>query len=96
MAILSRFDKKRIEITTEDGSVYTGIAEVHPSGYGLHVFDRAEESILIDDLHIFKSDISGIKILSEQDNPMIQPRQFDDLMGDLLEGPYWIVDILPE
>lgn len=24
------------------------------------------------------------------------PRRYDDLMGELLEGPYWIVDILPE
>ncbi len=24
------------------------------------------------------------------------PRRFDDMMGELLEGPYWIVDILPE
>ncbi len=23
------------------------------------------------------------------------PRRFDDMMGELLEGPYWIVDILP-
>ena len=96
MAILSRFENKRIEITTEDGSVFTGIAEVFPSGYGLHVFDRAEESILIDGLYIFKSDIRKIEILLENESSMIPVRQFDDLMGDLLEGPYWIVDILPE
>ncbi len=24
------------------------------------------------------------------------PRRYDDWMGELLEGPYWIVDILPE
>lgn len=24
------------------------------------------------------------------------PRRYDDLMGELLEGSYWIVDILPE
>ena len=96
MGILSRFEKKRIEITTVDGAVFAGIAEVYPSGYGLHVFDRAEESILIDDIHIFKSDIRSIKILSESENPVIRAGQYDDLMGDLLEGPYWIVDILPE
>ena len=96
MGILSRFEKKRIEITTVDGAVFTGVAEVYPSGYGLHVFDRAEESILIDDIHIFKSDIRSIKILSEREDSVIPAGQYDDLMGDLLEGPYWIVDILPE
>ena len=45
MTVLSRFDHKRVEITAEDGSVCTGTAEVYPSGYGLHEFDRAEESI---------------------------------------------------
>ncbi len=24
------------------------------------------------------------------------PRRYDDLMGKLLDGPYWIVDLLPE
>ena len=93
--MLSRYEGKRIRITTEDGSVFAGEAEVLPSGYGLHEFDRAEESILIEQTHIFHSDIRKIELLSEG-NPPIAPRQFDNLMGDLLEGPYWIVDVLPE
>lgn len=94
--MLSRFDKKRVKITTEDGEQFTGIAEVFPSGYGLHVFDRAEESILIGGVHIFHSDIQKIEVLSEEGPPVARPGQFEGLMGDLLEGPYWIVDILPE
>ena len=96
MSLLSRFEDKEIKIITEDGSVFVGTAEVFPSGYGLCEFDRAEESIRIDDFQIFQSDIRKIEILSECDAPIILPGQFDDLIGDLLEGPYWIVDILPE
>ena len=93
--MLSRYEGKRLRITTEDGSVFAGDAAVFPSGYGLHEFDRAEESILIEQTHIFHSDIRKIELLSEDKSP-IAPRQFDDLMGDLLEGPYRIVDVLPE
>ena len=96
MSALTRFDGKRITVTTEDGSVFTGIAEVLPSGYGLHEFDRSEESIRIDDTYIFHSQIRKIETLSETERAVIMARQFDDLMGDLLEGPYWIADVLPE
>ena len=96
MQILSRYDGKKVRITTEDGSVFTGTAEVYPSGYGLHEFDRAEESVLIAGMHVFHSDIREIEILTEEGRAVIDPRQYDDLMGELLEGPYWIVDILPE
>ncbi len=94
--MLSQFEGKQVKITTEGGEVFTGMAEVLPSGYGLHEFDRAEESIQIGDMLIFQSDIRKIDLLSENSSSAIDPRQFDDLMGELLEGPYWIVDVLPE
>ena len=94
--MLSSYENKRIRITTEDGSVFTGTAEVLPSGYGLHEFGRAEESILIEDTRIFKSEIRTVEILPESEVPTVLPRQFDDLMGELLEGPYRIADVLPE
>ena len=94
--MLSQFEGKQVKITTEGGEVFTGMAEVLPSGYGLHEFDRAEESIQIGDTLIFQSDIRKIDILLEDSSAAIDPRQFDDLMGELLEGPYWIVDVLPE
>ena len=96
MSVLSRFDGKRIQITAEDGSVFTGIAEVLPSGYGLHEFNRAEESVCINDTFIFHSQIRKIEILCEKEPAVFAAGQYDDLMGELLEGPYWIVDILPE
>lgn len=36
--------------------MFTGIAEVFLSGYGLHEFDREEEGIQLDDVILFKSD----------------------------------------
>ena len=93
--MLSRYDGKRIKITTEDGAVFTGMAEVFPSGYGLQEFDRAEESILVEDTQIFHTDIRKIELLSKFDPP-IAARQFDNMLENLLDGPYWIVDVLPE
>ena len=53
--MLLRYQDKEVQITTVDGAVFTGIAEVLPSGYGLHEFDREEESIQLDDVILFKS-----------------------------------------
>ena len=94
--MLLRYQDKEVQITTVDGAVFTGIAEALPSGYGLHEFDREEESIQVDDVILFKSDIQSIEELSETPAEDEDPRRFDDMMGELLEGPYWIVDILPE
>ena len=96
MSTLHRYQDKKLRITTEDGAVFTGIAEVFSSGYGLHEFDREEEGIELDDVILFKSDIRNIEELTETASGAVSPRRFDTLMGALLEGPYWIVDILPE
>ena len=95
MSMLQRYQNKEIRVTTEDGAVFTGIAEVLPSGWGLHEFDREEESIQLDDVILFKSDIQSIEELPDTASEAENPRRFDDMMGALLEGPYWIVDILP-
>lgn len=94
--MLHRYQDKEVLITTEDGSVFTGIAEVFPSGYGLHEFGREEEGIQLDDVIMFKSDIQSIEELSKLAPEAADPRRFGNMMGELLEGPYWIVDILPE
>ena len=94
--MLRRYQDKQVRITTEGGAVFTGIAEVFPSGYGLHEFDREEEGIQLDDVVIFKSDIRSVEELSETASAAADSRRYDDLMGELLEGPYWIVDNLPE
>ena len=94
--MLNRYQNKKIKVTTEDGTEFTGIADVFPSGYGLHEFDRAEEGIQLDDVIVFKSDIRRIEELSDAAPDREDARRFDEMMGELLEGPYWIVDILPE
>ncbi len=94
MALLSRYQNKRIRVTTESGEMFAGVADVCPAGYGLHEFGRAEESLQLGDVQIFQSDIRKIEELPDR-VPEKDPRRFDDLMGDLLEGPYRIVDILP-
>ena len=94
--MLHRYQNKQVRITTGDGAVFTGITEALPSGYGLHEFDREEESIQLDDVILFKSDIQSIEELSETPTENADPRRFDEMMGALLEDPYWIVDILPE
>ena len=66
MSVLSRYEGKRIKLITDDGTEFTGTAEVYPSGYGLHVFNRAEESILIENTHIFHSSIRKIEELSRE------------------------------
>ena len=76
--------------------MFTGIAEVFPSGYGLHEFGREEECVQLDDVILFKSDIRSVEELSKTASEASDPRRYDDLMGALLEGPYGIVDILPE
>ena len=96
MSSLQRYQDKAVRITTEDGAVFTGIGTVFPSGWGLQVFEREEESIQLDDQLLFKSDIRTIEELPKAAPESADPRRYDDLMGRLLEGPYWIVDILPE
>ena len=93
--MLFRYQDKEIRVTTKDGSVFTGIAEVFPSGYGLHEFDREEEGIQLDGVIIFKSDIQTIEEPSKDISETANPRRYDDMMGNLLEGPYRIMDILP-
>ena len=94
--MLNRYQNKKIKVTTEDGAVFIGIADVFLSGYGLHEFDRAEEGIQLDDVIVFKSDIRRIEELSDGAPVISDARRYDEMMGELLEGPYWIVDILPE
>ena len=95
MSSLQRWQDREVRITTEDGAVFTGIAEVLPSGWGLHELDREEEGIQLDGVILFKSDIQRIEELPETPGEDADPRRFDEMMGALLEGPYRIVDILP-
>ena len=94
--MLSRYDGKNVKITCTDGSVFTGTADFCPSGYGLVEFDRQEESVNLGDVQIFLSDIATIEELPQEGTDEIPPEQFDTLIAELLDGPCWVADILPE
>ena len=96
--MLERFDGKEVRVTTEDGDVFEGVAEAYPSGYGLHVFDREEEGLEIEDAYIFKSEMHSIEVLEKEASHAalaVSREGLGELMGDLLEGPYCVADVLP-
>ena len=86
--MLERYDKKRVRVTLYDGEVLSGAATHYAPGYGLHVFDREEESLLVGSTFVFKTDIRRIEAFDISN-------RFDDLMGELIEGPYRVADVLP-
>ncbi len=60
---LFRYEDKLVRVTDLDGRTFTGVAESFPSGYGLHEFNREEESLQIGEWQLFESDIEKIEIL---------------------------------
>ena len=93
---LSRYDRKKVRIRTEDGKIFAGRADVYPSGYGLHEFNRQEESIRIRRTYIFLSEIKTIDVIPDRIVPSDDPDRYDDLLDYLVNDvPCWIADILP-
>lgn len=62
---LSVYDGQMIRITDRQGRMFTGRADVYPSGFGLHEFGREEESIRIGMYQIFESDAARIETLPD-------------------------------
>lgn len=91
--MLERFDKEKVRVTLRDGAVLRGVAEALPSGYGLHEFGRQEELLEIEGTTVFLSEIQGVERLGKE--PKALPDDLGGFMGDLLEGPYAVVDVLP-
>ena len=58
---LSVYDHRPLRVATRWGEVFEGFGEVYPSGYGLHVFDREEESFRFGYDHVFESDILTVE-----------------------------------
>lgn len=61
---LSQYQDKIVRVVDQDGRSFTGIASAYPSKYGLHEFDREEESVKLNDYQLFESDIATIEELS--------------------------------
>lgn len=92
---LSGYDGKPVRLTTEWGEVLTGAAEFCSAGENLDTFGRAEEGLQIDDTVYFLSQIAALEDLSAGTRPAEAPEDRDALMGELLEGPFWVADLLP-
>ena len=58
---LPLYDGHIVRLRDIDGKIFTGVASVYPSGYGLHEFDREEISVNINYNQIFESDIEKIE-----------------------------------
>ena len=63
---LFRYEDKPIRLTTVDGDVFEGVARTFPSAYGLHEYDREEESIQLGMYMIFESQIGKIEPLDPE------------------------------
>lgn len=61
---LSQYQDKIVCVVDQAGRSFTGIASAYPSEYGLHEFDREEESVKLNDYQLFESDIATIEELS--------------------------------
>lgn len=60
---LPLYDGHIVRLKDIDGKVFTGLASVYPSGYGLHEFGREEISVNINNYQIFESEIEEIEQL---------------------------------
>lgn len=62
---LFQYDGKIVRVKDRWGRSFTGVPVSFPSGYGLHEFDREEESINLNEYQLFASDIAEIHELPD-------------------------------
>ena len=93
--MLSRYDGKKIRLTTTDGEVFTGEAEAYASGYGLDTFGVEEESICINDTFIFLSQITRIEPPEPSGLTDAERMLYHTMTQELLDMPFRLVDHLP-
>lgn len=60
---LFRYQDQYVRVSDKWGDVFEGIASEFPAEYGLHEFDRDEESVNVAGYQIFESDIGSIKCI---------------------------------
>ena len=84
---LFKYENKLIRVTDKQGYTFTGIAETFPPDYGLHEFNREEESIKIQDYMIFESDIEKVEFLPtfKEAVASIQPGRYRHFKGNEYE-----------
>lgn len=78
---LSKYDGRIVRVYDIDGYIFTGTASVSPAEYGLHEFNREEESLQINCYQIFESDIKEIRELPDFSVQRItEPHPFEELI----------------
>ena len=60
---LSQYQDKIVRVVDQDGRSFTGIASAYPAEYGLHEFDREEESVKLNDYQLFESKTQRLSAL---------------------------------
>ena len=60
---LFQYEGRIVRVVDADGRAFTGIPVSFPAEYGLHEFDREEESLRLNDYQLFESDIAQIREL---------------------------------
>lgn len=93
--MLERYHGKEVRVYTAGGETFTGTAEACPSGWGLHEFGVEEESLAVGDAQLFLSDIEKIEEIRNDAAPGFTQAQRFAAIGTLLEGPYYVADVLP-
>lgn len=58
---LSQYDDQYVRVTDKWSNIFEGISLQFPAGFGLHEFDRDEESFNVAGYQIFESDIDSIE-----------------------------------
>lgn len=58
---LFEYQDQYVRVTDKWGNIFEGIASEFPAGYGLHEFDRDEESVNVAGCQILESDIASIE-----------------------------------
>lgn len=66
MKKLSEYNNTLVNILCKNGDSFTGPCEWYPSEYGLIELGHEEESLLIDETVIFKSEIQRIELLRQE------------------------------
>ena len=60
---LNQYENRIVRVVDHDGKSFTGVPASFPPDYGMHEFDREEESIRLNDYMLFESDIAEIREL---------------------------------
>lgn len=58
---LSKYEKKHVRITDDDGSIFTGLASYGGKEFLMHAFGIDEDGIFIEDVLIYRSQIKSIE-----------------------------------